>query len=123
MSNNKTALFGALLICLITNCFSRQPAAEARIQSEQKPGLDTFLLQDKTNDRARITLIDDFLNAAGITGGVLVAKNGEVILRKGYGWADENRKIPMTTKSVCSRKLNSSYITICFKQARRLILT
>lgn len=44
--------------------------------------------------------VDDFLTAAGVTGGVLLAKDGKVILRKGYGWANDERKIPMTTKSV-----------------------
>jgi CubicO group peptidase (beta-lactamase class C family) len=44
--------------------------------------------------------VDDFLTAAGVTGGILIAKNGEVILRKGYSWADDDRKIPMTTNTV-----------------------
>jgi CubicO group peptidase (beta-lactamase class C family) len=30
----------------------------------------------------------------------LIAKEGRVVLRKGYGWANEERKIPMTTNSV-----------------------
>ncbi len=44
--------------------------------------------------------VDDFLTAAGVTGGVLIAKDGKVILRKGYGWANEEQKIPMTTRTV-----------------------
>lgn len=44
--------------------------------------------------------VNDFLTAAGVTGGILVAKNGKVILRKGYGWANETRKIPLTSESV-----------------------
>ena len=46
------------------------------------------------------TRVDDFLAAAGVTGGVLIAKDGKVILRKGYGWADESWKIPMTSRTV-----------------------
>lgn len=55
---------------------------------------------DEIRSREIAAHVDDFLTAAGVTGGVLIAKNGEVILRKGYGWANEERRIPMTTKSV-----------------------
>jgi CubicO group peptidase (beta-lactamase class C family) len=54
----------------------------------------------RSNDREIAKTVDDFLSAAGATGGVLIAKNGKVILRKGYGWADEERQAPMTTRTV-----------------------
>jgi len=36
----------------------------------------------------------------GFSGSVLVAKNGEKIIHKGYGWAVRERKLPVTTKTV-----------------------
>jgi len=36
----------------------------------------------------------------GFSGGVLVARNGEKIIHKGYGWAVRDRKLPVTTKTV-----------------------
>jgi len=44
--------------------------------------------------------VDNFLTAADLKGGVLIAKDGKVILNKGYGWADEGRKIPNTNKTI-----------------------
>jgi CubicO group peptidase (beta-lactamase class C family) len=41
---------------------------------------------------------DNFLIAADLKGGVLIVKDGKVILNKGYGWADGGRKIPNTAK-------------------------
>lgn len=57
-------------------------------------------LPNKAENRATVTQVDDFLSVAGVTGGVLIAKDGKVILRKGYGWANEEQKIPMTTSTV-----------------------
>lgn len=40
--------------------------------------------------------IDDYLTKSvsnGYSGAVLIAKGGEIILSKGYGWADKNKKI------------------------------
>jgi CubicO group peptidase (beta-lactamase class C family) len=36
----------------------------------------------------------------GFSGSVLVAKEGEKIIHKGYGWAVRERKLPVTTKTV-----------------------
>jgi len=36
----------------------------------------------------------------GFSGAVLVARNGEKIIHKGYGWAVRDRKLPVTTKTV-----------------------
>ena len=36
----------------------------------------------------------------GFSGAVLVAKNGEKIIHKGYGWAVREQKIPVTTRTV-----------------------
>jgi len=43
-----------------------------------------------------INHIDNYLNSSvlnGYSGSVLVAKDGEVLLSKGYGWSDRNKKI------------------------------
>lgn len=47
--------------------------------------------------------IDDYLTNSvsnGYSGAVLIAKGGEIILSKGYGWADKNKKIPNKPSTV-----------------------
>jgi CubicO group peptidase (beta-lactamase class C family) len=47
--------------------------------------------------------IDNYLNSCvknGYSGSVLVAKEGEILLSKGYGWADRNKKIPNEPQTV-----------------------
>lgn len=36
----------------------------------------------------------------GFSGAVLAVKDGEVVLHKGYGWADRARRVPVTTETV-----------------------
>lgn len=43
--------------------------------------------------------LDAYVTNAGFTGSVLVARNGIVLLSKGYGQADRNKKIPNTEKT------------------------
>ena len=53
--------------------------------------------QTDTNGNALSHKIDDYLNSSvanGYSGSVLVAKDGEVILSKGYGWANRAEKVP-----------------------------
>ncbi|HEX9928904.1 MAG TPA: serine hydrolase domain-containing protein [Pyrinomonadaceae bacterium] len=38
--------------------------------------------------------------ANGFSGAVLVAKDGKIILRKGYGWADQRNRVPITADTV-----------------------
>lgn len=54
-----------------------------------------------TND-VRAALDDYFRKAAGLgfSGAVLVSKGGEVLLRKGYGWADVRRRIPIAPDTI-----------------------
>tara|TARA_B110000027_G_C16105995_1_gene295324 strand:- start:641 stop:1840 length:1200 start_codon:yes stop_codon:yes gene_type:complete len=52
--------------------------------------------QHNENRDTIINHIDNYLNNSvlnGYSGSVLVAKDGEVLLSKGYGWADRNKKI------------------------------
>src|ERR1043166_6912962 len=49
-----------------------------------------------------VALEDYFQKAAGLgfSGAVLVEKDGNVLLRKGYGWADVKRRIPIAPDSI-----------------------
>lgn len=50
-----------------------------------------------------VNKIDSYLNASvinGFSGAVLVSRKGEIILSKGYGWADRKNKIPNTFSTV-----------------------
>jgi len=50
-----------------------------------------------------VNKIDSYLNTSvtnGFSGAVLVSRNGEIILSKGYGWADRKNKIPNTPSTV-----------------------
>ena len=59
--------------------------------------------QSIENNKALNTKIDTYINASvinGFSGSVLVAIKGEIILSKGYGWSDRNKKIPNSSSSV-----------------------
>ena len=56
-----------------------------------------------TNKSQIADKIDSYLNASvtnGFSGAVLVSRKGEIILSKGYGWADRKNKIPNTSSTV-----------------------
>lgn len=58
--------------------------------------------ESHSNDELK-SKIDIYLNNSvtnGYSGSVLVAKKGEIILSKGYGWSDRENKIPNTSSSV-----------------------
>jgi CubicO group peptidase (beta-lactamase class C family) len=46
--------------------------------------------------------LDGWLTAAGFRGNALVSKGGTVLLRKGYGWADRENKVPYDAETVFS---------------------
>jgi len=59
-------------------------------------GTVTLNAQEKLNPKDTFTKIDNYLNSSvtnGYSGSVLVAKDGEIILSKGYGWANRSKKI------------------------------
>ena len=75
------------------------------------PTLDSFSQNTSKEFTAKsqiVDKIDSYLNASainGFSGAVLVAINGEIILSKGYGWADRENKIPnspSTVFNICS---------------------
>ena len=39
------------------------------------------------------------VNAFGFSGAVLIAKGDTILINEGYGWADERKRIPITTKT------------------------
>ncbi|MFQ3172931.1 MAG: CubicO group peptidase (beta-lactamase class C family) [Flavobacterium sp.] len=70
------------------------------------PTLDSFSqnTNKELNNKSQIAdKIDSYLNASvtnGFSGAVLVSRKGEIILSKGYGWADRKNKIPNTSSTV-----------------------
>ncbi|MBI9040253.1 serine hydrolase domain-containing protein [Lutibacter sp.] len=70
------------------------------------PTLDSFsqnINKEFTNKSQLANKIDSYLNASvtnGFSGAVLVSRKGEIILSKGYGWADRRNKIPNTSSTV-----------------------
>jgi len=53
--------------------------------------------QNNKNVESINTRIDNYLNSSvenGYSGSILVAKDGKILLSKGYGWADRNKKLP-----------------------------
>lgn len=82
-----------LKICLITLSLL---AAIANAQSTTSEKIDAYLTR---------------LTGFGLTGQVLVAKDGKVILEKGYGFADRKRKLPFTKDTVVDIGSNTKDLT------------
>jgi len=62
-----------------------------------------FQKQDDSVLTSEVQHIDDYLTNSGMngySGAVLIAKKGEIILSKGYGWANREKKIPNKPTSV-----------------------
>jgi CubicO group peptidase (beta-lactamase class C family) len=75
--------------------------------------VSTKTLSDATPRNTRVALEDYFQKAAGLgfSGAVLVAKDGKVIARDGYGWADVKRRIPITADTVFDIGSNTKVFT------------
>lgn len=98
---NNIILCRTIVFCVAAIFFCTQFTKTVQAQISQQSNLNkTSSIDKQTNSRTVTADIDDFLTATGVSGGVLITKNGEVIFRRGYGWADENRKIPITSKTV-----------------------
>jgi len=64
----------------------------------QGMGGQAEVVRDSVGDR-----LDTYLQRMvpfGFSGAVLVARGSEIVLHKGYGWADPSRAIPVTTETV-----------------------
>tara|TARA_R110002051_G_scaffold92242_5_gene161966 strand:+ start:12729 stop:14255 length:1527 start_codon:yes stop_codon:yes gene_type:complete len=65
-------------------------------------GIDLLVGQEINNNNLK-TKIDTYLNASsenGFAASLLVAKQGDIIVSKGYGWSDRKHKILNTSSSV-----------------------
>ncbi|EAR00067.1 serine hydrolase domain-containing protein [Maribacter sp. HTCC2170] len=74
-----------ILVILFTLEASTLSGQESFKHTELKTKINTYLNNSVSN---------------GYSGSVLVAKNGEIILSKGYGWSDRIRKINNTSSTV-----------------------
>ena len=66
-------------------------------------GIVKSYAQEKLNPKDAYTKIDNYLNSSvinGYSGSVLVAIEGEILLSKGYGWANRSKKIGNTPSTV-----------------------
>jgi len=56
----------------------------------------------RSAENIQTTLADYFQKVAGLgfSGAVLAVKDGQILLRDGYGWADEKRQIPNTPETI-----------------------
>ena len=65
--------------------------------------LSTLSTHSQTTNKELFNRVDSYLESSennGFSGVVLVAKKGEIILSKGYGWADRENKIPNSPATV-----------------------
>src|SRR5947208_12429299 len=60
------------------------------------------IAQNRSAGNIQTTLADYFQKVAGLgfSGAVLAVKDGQILLRDGYGWADEKRQIPNTPETI-----------------------
>jgi CubicO group peptidase (beta-lactamase class C family) len=86
-----TKILPALLPFLFTN-----------INAQTIPPRSVTTTQNVSANNVRIALEDYFQKAAGLgfSGAVLVAKDGKILLRNGYGWADVKRQIPIKPDTI-----------------------
>jgi len=66
-------------------------------------GANTLIGQEAQNNNAFKAKIDTYINNSvtnGYSASVLVAKKGKIVLSKGYGWSDRQKKILNMSSSV-----------------------
>lgn len=87
----KASTLTSIFLCLLINVYAQTVPSDS-VTSTQN-------LSAKSLSAA---LEDYFQKAAGLgfSGAVLVEKDGNVLLRKGYGWADVKRRIPIGPDSI-----------------------
>ena len=81
----------ALVFVIASGCATFAAAKTARTRPQTQPASEV------TNK-----LADYFQKVAGLgfSGAVLVSSGDKVVLRNGYGWADQTRRIPITPETV-----------------------
>jgi CubicO group peptidase (beta-lactamase class C family) len=73
-----------IFLCLIFLLFTYSNAQTVSAENNTGATLDEYLRRATAN---------------GFSGAVLVAKDGRILLRKGYGWSDKTNKIPITAET------------------------
>jgi CubicO group peptidase (beta-lactamase class C family) len=79
-------VFAVLILVVLLQVVAAAPQADA-VRGETGKRLDEYL-----------TRLEKF----GFSGAAIASKNGEIILSKGYGWANREKKIPFTPETVSS---------------------
>jgi CubicO group peptidase (beta-lactamase class C family) len=87
----KTSTLTSIFFCFLIN-----------VTAQTAPSGPVTSTQNLSAKQASAALEDYFQKAAGLgfSGAVLVAKEGNVLLRKGYGWADVKRRIPIRADTI-----------------------
>lgn len=91
MTHKQLLLLTALLFSVFITAGAQTAATDSTLKQ---------VAFNKTNVRAAL---DDYLRKAaglGFSGAVIVAKDGEILTRKGYGWADVKRRIPIKSDTI-----------------------
>jgi CubicO group peptidase (beta-lactamase class C family) len=83
----------ARIMCLFVLLAAALAAQEAPKPTPPAARSDADLRQELDQLMSR-------LEAYGFSGSLLVARNGRVLLEKGYGWADRERRVPFTAETV-----------------------
>lgn len=97
----KNSLFAFALLGLLYSCNNATPSAEKTADSTYHPPATTPL-PDKELKHYKALLssfFDSMLLQRGFSGGILVAKNGNVVYENYAGFADVGRKQPLTDTS------------------------
>ncbi len=92
MTRKQLLLLTTLLFSLFICSHAQTTAADAK-PLKQNP-IDKNKVRAELDEYLRRATANDF------SGAVLIARDGQVILRKGYGWTDRKNKIPITAKTV-----------------------
>lgn len=87
-----------ILISLFGSYLAAKTVSSEQIDFNNKKPINERL--NHNNLEYQIKTYLDRLEEAGFSGAVLVAQNGEVIFKDGYGLADQNKNIPITPATV-----------------------
>jgi CubicO group peptidase (beta-lactamase class C family) len=74
-------------VCLLVVALASSPARAQTVKGELATKVDEYLRR---------------LEPFGFSGAALLAKDGGIVLEKGYGWANREKKIPFTADTVSS---------------------
>lgn len=92
----KLVLFGSIFLFL---------GGQVSSQALSKTIVNQSVLKKDTSkiDNSRIKLLDEFLqrtSAFGFSGAILIAKDNKIVLHRGYGLADREKRTPITTETL-----------------------